>query len=43
MMTQKAQRSCPLLNFITTLSVVVEFNREVHYQQVGKKVGNQNE
>ena len=35
MMSQKAQRSCPSLNFITACGAVVGFNREGHYQQVG--------
>lgn len=35
MMSQKAQRSCPSLNFITACGAVVGFNREGHYQQAG--------
>lgn len=35
MMSKKAQRSCPSLNLITTFRVVVGFDREGHYQQVG--------
>lgn len=34
-MSQKAQRSCPSLNFITACGAVVGFNREGHYQQAG--------
>jgi len=35
MMSLKAQRSCPPLNFITAFSAVVGFNREGHYHQAG--------
>lgn len=35
MMSQKAQRSCPSLNFITACGAVVGFNREGHYHQAG--------
>lgn len=35
MMSLKAQRSCPSLNFITAFSAVVELNREGHYHQAG--------
>lgn len=35
MMSLKAQRSFPSLNFITAFSAVVGFNREGHYHQAG--------